>query len=93
MILKAIVLNQREENKDAAELIHVVRYARILEHVAGLFIECIRSDQHPEAIDAGLAALANQFGDDDEVTESQHYAAGLIQSLLAEIDTQLAKAS
>ncbi len=115
VILKAIALNQREENKDAADLIHVVRYAGTLEHVAGLFIERIRSGQHPEAIDAGLEALANQFGDDefaegyekvgavayaqfhggddDEVAESQHYAAGLIQSLLAEIDTQLAKAS
>jgi len=65
VILKAIALNQREENKDAADLIHVVRYAGSLEHVAGLFIERIRSGQHSEAIDAGLAALKNQFGDDE----------------------------
>jgi len=65
VILKAIALNQREENKDAADLIHVVRYAGSLEHVAGLFIARIRSGQHPEAIDAGLAALKNQFGDDE----------------------------
>lgn len=65
VILKAIALNQREENKDAADLIHVVRYAGSLEHVAGLFTARIRSGQHPEAIDAGLAALKNQFGDDE----------------------------
>lgn len=65
VILKAIALNQREENKDAADLVHVVRYSGSLKHVAGLFVERIRSGQHPEAVKAGLAALRNQFSDDE----------------------------
>lgn len=65
VILKAIALHQREENKDAADLIHVIRYCGPLEHVARLFIERIRSGQHPEAVAAGLSALRNRFSDDE----------------------------
>jgi hypothetical protein len=64
VILKAIALDQRQENKDAADLIHVVRYSGSLENVAGLFVERIRSGQHGEAVSDGLAALARRFGDD-----------------------------
>ncbi|WP_434529851.1 hypothetical protein ACRS64_12010 [Pseudomonas aeruginosa] len=114
VILKAIALHQREENKDAADLIHVVRYSGSLEHVAGVFVERIRSGQHPEAVEAGLTALRSRFcddefgegfekvgavayaqfhgGDEDEIVGAQRFAAGLIQSLLAEIEAQLAKA-
>ena len=64
VILKAIALDQRQENKDAADLNHVVRYSGSLENVAGLFVERIRSGQHGEAVSDGLAALARRFGDD-----------------------------
>lgn len=112
VILKALALDQRRERKDAADLIHVVRYSGSVEEVAALFVERIRSGLHPEAVEDGLAALARRFGDDqhsegfekvgavayarfygdeeeDELVGRQRFAAGLIQSLLAEIDTQL----
>ena len=115
VILKALALDQRQERKDAADLIHVVRYSGSIKEVAALFVERIRSEQHPEAVRDGLAALARRFGDDqhsegfekvgavayarfygdeeeDELVGRQRFAAGLIQSLLAEIDTQLTDA-
>jgi len=33
--------------------------------VAGLFVERIRSGQHPDAVEAGLTALRNRFSDDE----------------------------
>jgi len=115
VILKALALDQRQERKDAADLIHVVRYSGSIKEVAALFVERIRSEQHPEAVRDGLAALARRFGDDqhsegfekvgavayarfygdeeeDELVGRQRFAAGLIQGLLAEIDTQLTDA-
>lgn len=65
VILKAIALDQRQENKDAADLIHVVRYTGSLESVAGLFVERIRTGKHQEAVRDGLAALSRRFGDDE----------------------------
>lgn len=112
VILKALALDQRQERKDAADLIHVIRYSGSVEDVAALFVERIRSGLHPEAVQDGLAALSKRFGDDrhgegfekvgavayarfygaedeDELVGRQRFAAGLIQSLLAEIDAQL----
>ena len=116
VILKALALDQRQERKDAADLIHVVRFSGSIEEVAALFVERIRSGLHPEAVEDGLAALARRFGDDghgeghekvgavafarfhgeddeDEVVGRQRFAAGLIQQLLVEIETQRAIAS
>ncbi|MDR2316714.1 MAG: hypothetical protein LBF06_10030 [Pseudomonas sp.] len=116
VILKALALDQRQERKDAADLIHVIRYSGSVEEVAALFVERIRSSLYPEAIEDGLAALARRFGDDrhsegfekvgavayarfygaedeDELVGRQRFAAGLIQHLLAEIETQRARAS
>lgn len=64
VILKALALDQRQENKDAADLIHVVRYAGNLDQVAEMFVARILSDQHPAAIEDGLAALRRRFCDD-----------------------------
>lgn len=64
-ILKALALDQRQERKDAADLIHVIRYSGSVEEVATLFVKRIRSGQHPEALRDGLAALAKRFGDDE----------------------------
>lgn len=65
VILKAIALDQRQENKDAADLIHVLRYAGPLEEVARLFVNRIRSGMHQAAIDDGMAALSRRFCDDE----------------------------
>jgi len=115
VILKALALDQRQERKDAADLVHVIRYSGSVKEVAALFVERIRSEQHPEALQDGLSALARRFGDDkhgegyekvgavayarfygeddeDELVGRQRFAAGLIQSLLAEIETQRARA-
>ncbi len=64
VILKALALDQRQERKDAADLIHVIRYSGSIEEVAGLFVKRIHSKQHPEALKDGLEALARRFGDD-----------------------------
>jgi hypothetical protein len=64
VILKALALDQRQERKDAADLIHVVRYSGSIKEVAALFVARIRSGQHPEAVQDGLTALARRFGDD-----------------------------
>lgn len=113
VILKALALDQRQERKDAADLIHVIRYSGSIKEVAALFVQRIRSNLHQEALHDGLAALARRFGDDehgdgyekvgavayarfhgeddeDERVGRQRFAAGLVQSLLAEIDRQLA---
>lgn len=114
VILKALALDHRQERKDAADLVHVVRYSGSIKDVAALFVERIRSGQHPVAMKEGLAALARRFGDDqhgegfekvgavayahfygsddeDELIGRQRYAAGLIQGLLAEIESQSAQ--
>lgn len=115
VILKALALDQRQERKDAADLIHVIRYSGSVQEVAALFVQRIRSGQHPEALQDGLAALGRRFGDDehgegyekvgsvayarfhgkddedeDELVGRQRFAAGLVQSLLAEIERQRA---
>ncbi|MDQ5891273.1 MAG: hypothetical protein QG613_143, partial [Pseudomonadota bacterium] len=113
VILKALALDQRQERKDAADLIHVIRYSGSIKEVAALFVQRIRSEQHPEALKDGLAALARRFGDDehgegyekvgpvayarfygeddeDDLVGRQRFAAGLVQSLLAEIERQRA---
>lgn len=65
VILKALALDQRQERKDAADLIHVIKYSGSVEGVAALFVQRIRSEQHPEALQDALAALARRFGDDE----------------------------
>ncbi|MBK4999393.1 hypothetical protein IAE37_001669 [Pseudomonas sp. S31] len=65
VILKAIALDQRQENKDAADLIHVLRYAGSLDEVAKVFVDRARTGRHPEALRDGLDALARRFCDDE----------------------------
>ncbi|RKP46146.1 hypothetical protein [Pararobbsia silviterrae] len=65
VILKALALDDRMENKDAGDLIHVLRYAGTLDEVAEQFAQRERSNAHRAAIDAGLAALRRRFGDDE----------------------------
>ncbi len=65
VILKALALDQRQERKDAADLIHVIRYSGSVQEVAALFVQRIRSGLHPEALQDGLAALGRRFGDDE----------------------------
>ncbi|PWK33510.1 hypothetical protein [Cupriavidus plantarum] len=65
VVLKALALDDRIENKDAADLIHVIRYAGSLDQVADMFVRRIHSSQHGAAITAGLTALRRRFCDDE----------------------------
>lgn len=64
VILKALALDDRHENKDAADLVHVLRYAGTIEEVAELFVRRKLSQAHPGAVSAGLDALRRCFCDD-----------------------------
>lgn len=61
IILKALAFDDRGENKDAADLIHVLRYAGTPEEVAELFVERHASGLHSEAFAAGIRALRVRF--------------------------------
>lgn len=65
VILKALAMHQRQEPKDAADLIHVIRYAGTLDEVAELFVVRIHSGQHRDAVRDGLLALKLRFCDDE----------------------------
>lgn len=65
VILKALALNSRHENKDAADLIHVLRYAGEIEDIADLFVQREVSQAYPGAVAAGLGALRLCFCDDE----------------------------
>lgn len=64
VILKALALDDRLENKDAADLIHVLRYAGKIDEVANLFVQRALSQTHLGAVEAGLNALRRRFCDD-----------------------------
>lgn len=66
IILKALALDNRMENKDASDLLHVLRYAGTVEAVAQQFAKRALSGQHGDAVNAGLAALRNRFCDDED---------------------------
>jgi hypothetical protein len=65
VILKALAMDQRQEPKDAADLIHVVRYAGSLDEVAELYAARIRSGQYEDAMRDGLRVLKLRFCDDE----------------------------
>lgn len=67
IVLKAIAFNQRHERKDAADLIHVMRYWGDLEHLAQVFVDRLSTGAHRAAIDQGLAALAANFCDEEGI--------------------------
>lgn len=61
IVLKALALDDRTENKDAVDLIHVLRYAGAIDQVTEIFVEREMSLTHPGAIEAGLEALRRRF--------------------------------
>ena len=66
IILKALALDNRMQNKDASDLIHVLRYAGELDHVAALIVEREASGDYPGAVDAGVAALRKRFCNNED---------------------------
>lgn len=67
LVLKALAFDDRAENKDAADLVHVMRYAGALEWVAQQIIDRRQAGQHVDAIDSALDALRRRFCDGDGV--------------------------
>lgn len=67
VILKAIAFDQRTENKDAGDLVHVMRYAGTPEQVGEEIVGRYRSGEHNQAILDALVVLQNRFCDGDGV--------------------------
>lgn len=67
LILKAIAFDQRAENKDAGDLVHVMRYAGTPEQVGDEIVKRYRSGTHDQAILDALNALQSRFCDGDGV--------------------------
>lgn len=63
LILKAIAFEQRAENKDAGDLIHVMRYAGTPEEVGIEIVKRYQSGAHDAAIHEALGALKRCFCD------------------------------
>lgn len=67
LILKAIAFDQRAENKDAGDLMHVMRYAGTSEEVGAEIVARYRSGAHNQAILDALEILQNRFCDGDGI--------------------------
>lgn len=61
LVLKALAFDDRAENKDAADLVHVMRYAGHLEWVAEQFRSRRGEGKHAKAVDSALDALRLRF--------------------------------
>jgi len=67
IVLKAIAYDERHENKDAADLIHVMRYAGELNATAKLFADRLSGGKHVDAISEALGVLERRFCDGQDV--------------------------
>jgi hypothetical protein len=67
IILKAISFDQRGENKDAGDLIHVMRFAGTPAQIAEEIVARYNTGQHNEAIHDALDRLETRFCDGDGV--------------------------
>jgi hypothetical protein len=65
-VLKAIAFDQRGENKDAADLIHVLQYGSGLQEAAKKFAEELRSGAHRESLDRAFDCLRRSFCSDGQ---------------------------
>lgn len=67
IVLKALAFDQRHEPKDAADLIHVMRYWRDADALADCFSERLQDGRHDAALSAALHALARRFCDHGDI--------------------------
>jgi hypothetical protein len=63
IVLKSLAFADRAEGKDAADLVHVMRYAGGPNRLAAKFCERYIQGQHPNAIDESCQALKQYFCD------------------------------
>jgi hypothetical protein len=61
--LKAFAFDDRAENKDAADLVHVMRYAGPIEQVAKQFVDRYREGKHIDVLDKTTHVLHRRFCD------------------------------
>jgi hypothetical protein len=67
IVLKALACHHRNERKDAADLVHVMRYYRGgVDDVADAFVQRCETGLHRIALSEGLYALKDRFCDDDD---------------------------
>lgn len=67
IVLKAIAFQQRHERKDVADLVHVMRYCRSIDHLAELYADRLIEGRQSIALERGLRALVEKFCDDKDV--------------------------
>ncbi len=67
ILLKALAFDDRKTNKDAADLIHVMRYADSIEKLAALYAHRVKEGKHHDALERGLQALERKFCDDKDI--------------------------
>jgi len=68
ILLKALAFDHRKTNKDAADLIHVMRYAdKKIEVLAELYAQRIKRGKRHDALEEGLQALERMFCDDKDI--------------------------
>lgn len=67
IVLKAIAFNQRHERKDAADLVHVMRYWGTLDALAEAFSNRMSTKSHTAAIDRAVLVLAANFCDEEGI--------------------------
>ena len=67
IILKASAFDQRGENKDAGDLVHVMRYAGTPAQIAEEIVARYQTGKHTQAIMDTLAVLETRFCDGDGV--------------------------
>lgn len=67
IMLKALAFDHRKTNKDAADLIHVMRHADKIEPLAAVYASRMAAGQHAEALRQGLQALERKFCDDQDI--------------------------
>jgi hypothetical protein len=67
IVLKAMAFNHRGEPKDAADLIHVMRYSGPLQKLADLYAERLKGTAHVAALEEGLRCLAAAFCDELDI--------------------------
>ena len=67
ILLKALAFDDRKTNKDAADLIHVMRYADSTDKLAARYADRLKEGKHQEALEQGLRALERKFCDEQGI--------------------------
>lgn len=67
ILLKALAFDERKTNKDAADLIHVMRYADSTEKLAARYADRLKEGKHQKALEQGLQALERMFCDEQDI--------------------------